>query len=250
MFGFGKKKKQEVVNENEAVAAEGTADKIAQVMEQLKKGERPLSNRQLEFLVRMASMYSAQIPNCEARLKEANLSASHSEIERANPELVKYCFDVVDRLEGMLKNPFIKSLHDQWSNGKNLSIKQFQVLARTVAESACQLEDVDEIRAHLSEFVGNAFENVKADPAAAGILQMLKSVTDWRSPVKRGKRIYDDQEFVKSVSEQFDRRRTLSPRQISALKRVAIAYRSKIADFDEKARELGIEIPKKDEKPE
>lgn len=218
--------------------------------EQLEKGERPLSNRQLEFLVRMVSMYSAQIPNCEARLKEANLSASHSEIERANPELVKYCFDVVDRLEGMLKNPFIKSLHDQWSNGKNLSIKQFQVLARTVAESACQLEDVDEIRAHLSEFVGNAFENVKADPAAAGILQMLKSVTDWRSPVKRGKRVYDDQEFVKSVSEQFDRRRTLSPRQISALKRVAIAYRSKIADFDEKARELGIEIPQKDEKPE
>lgn len=219
--------------------------------EQLEKGDRPLSRRQLEFLVRMATMYSSQIPGCEATLKEANLAITHTEVERANPELVKYCFDVVNRLEGMLKNPFIKSLYDQWNNGKNLSVKQFQVLARTVGESASQLDDGAEIRSRLSEFVaGGLPQEEKSDPSAAGILAMLKDITEWRAPVKRGKRTYDDLEFVKSVAEQYERRRTLSPRQIAALKRVVIAYKSKIADFDEKARRLGIEVPSKSDEAE
>ena len=212
---------------------------------QLEKGDRTMSRRQLEFLVRMAMMYSSQIPDCETRLKEANLSMSHTEGERADPELVGYCFNVIDRIGGMLKNPFIKSLHDQWERGKSLSPKQFSILVRTVAENSHQLDDADQIRERLGEFAGIGQSPEQADPAVGGILKMLESITEWRAPTKRGKHVYDDHEFVKSIGEQFERRRSLSPRQISALKRVAVAYRSKIPDFKAKAQELGLEVPEK-----
>ncbi len=48
---------------------------------------------------------------------------------------------------------------------------------------------------------------------------------------------------------QFQRRHSLSPRQTMALKRVVVAYRSQIPDYDAKAEELGLtDIPSSEEK--
>ena len=222
---------------------------VESVKDQAAEGKRPLSARQLEFLVKMAVMYAAQIKDCEKRLKEAGLGAGATLVPRADAELVKFCFMTMDRIGGMLKNPFLKSLHDQWDRGKGLSPKQFGILARTVGENSGALEDCDAIRAKLAEFVPGGFDDKQQDPTVPGILKLMATVTEWRPTAKKGKKVYDDQGFVKSLSDQYARRHSLSPRQVVALKRVAVAYKDKIPDFAAKAEELGLtDIPSSREK--
>ena len=214
---------------------------VESVKTQAAEGTRPLSARQLEFLVKVAVQYADQIPDCEDRLKEAGLGAGASLVQKADPALVKYCFDVMDRIGGMEVNPFLKSLREQFDRGRGLSLKQFSILARAVGENAEPLEDCEAIRAKLADFVPGGFAPKEVDPALPGILKLLESVTEWRPPAKKGKKVYDDQEFVKSLADQFSRRHSLSPRQVAALKRVLNVYKGKIPDYAAQAAALGLE---------
>ena len=217
---------------------------VASVKEQAAEGKRPLSARQLQFLVRMAVMYADQIPDCENRLKEAGLGAAKPAVERADPELVAFCFEALDRIGGMEKNPFLKSLREQNDRGKMLSMKQFQILARSVGENAGALDDCDAIREKLSEFVPGGFEPSaeSSNPAIPKILKLMESVTEWRPAMKKGKRLYDDKEFIKSLNEQYARRHALSQRQEAALRRVVLLYKAKIPGFAEQAADLGFKL--------
>ena len=217
---------------------------VASVKEQAAEGKRPLSARQLQFLVRMAVMYADQIPDCENRLKEAGLGAAKPAVERADPELVAFCFEAIDRIGGMEKNPFLKSLREQNDRGKMLSMKQFQILARSVGENAGALDDCDAIREKLSGFVPGGFEPSaeSSDPAIPKILKLMESVTEWRPAMKKGKRLYDDKEFIKSLNEQYARRHALSQRQEAALRRVVLLYKAKIPGFAEQAADLGFKL--------
>ncbi len=223
---------------------------VESVREQAEKGERPLSARQLEFLVRMALAYSDQIPGVEKKLKELGL-AGNAVIrgEKADPNIVKYCFELMDRIGGMTKNPFLKSLREQVEHGRGLSPKQLSILARAVGENAGSLPDCEEVREKLSAYVTGGFTTMPSDPAVPEILEMMNAVSEWRTPLKKGRKIYDDKAFVESLSTQFARRHSLSPRQTIALKRVAVAYRAQIPNFDSRAEALGLKnLPSSDEK--
>ncbi|MBQ7234064.1 MAG: type I DNA topoisomerase [Kiritimatiellae bacterium] len=223
---------------------------VESVREQADKGEKALSSRQLEFLVRMALVYADQIPGVEKKLKELGL-AGNAVVrgEKADPEMVNYCFELMDRIGGMNKNPFLKSLREQVDHGRGLSPKQLSILARAVGENAGSLPDCEEVREKLSEFVPGGFTTMPSDPAVPEILEMMKSVAEWRPPLKKGRKTYDDKGFVDSLSTQFARRHSLSPRQTMALKRVAVAYKAQIPNFDERAEALGlVNIPSSDEK--
>ena len=208
--------------------------------EQFEKGDRQMSARQLEFLVRMAVMYAPQISDCAQRLRDAGLAAGSAAVAKADPELVKYCFDVLDRIGGMGENPFLASLRDQVDRGRGLSMRQFGILARSAGENAGKLSDCDAIREKLAEFVEGGFEKRPADPTVPAIMELLKTVTKWRPVARKGKKIYDDQHFLQSLNEQYARRGSLSPRQLMALKRVAIVYKDQIPDYEKRAAELGI----------
>ena len=205
------------------------------------EGKRALSARQLEFLVKMAVQYADQISDCETKLKEAGLGAGATLVQKADPALVQYCFETMDRIGGMLANPFLKSLHDQVERGRGLSLKQFAILARAVGENAETLDDCEAVRAKLAEFVPGGFAEKAADPALPGIFKLLEQVKEWRPAAKKGKKVYDDQEFVKSLSDQFARRHSLSPRQTAALKRVLKVYKGQIKDYASQAAQLGLE---------
>ena len=211
------------------------------VRQQADEGKRPLSARQLEFLVKMAVQYADQIPDCEDRLRKAGLGAGASSAQRADPALVKFCFDVLDRVGGMMDNPFIKSLRDQFERGRGLSAKQFSVLARSAGENAGGLDDCAAIREKLAQFVPAGFAEQETDPVVPELLKILGEVSEWRPAAKRGKKVYDDQEFVKSLTDQFARRHSLSVRQAAALKRVALIYREKIPNGVARLAALGIE---------
>ena len=60
--------------------------------------------------------------------------------------------------------------------------------------------------------------------------------------MKKGKRLYDDKEFIKSLNEQYARRHALSQRQEAALRRVVLLYKAKIPGFAEQAADLGFKL--------
>ena len=214
---------------------------VESVRKQCDEG-RPLSARQLEFLVRMVSMYSDQIPDAESKMREAGIGAGASIVEqKADESLVKYCFETMDRIGGLMRNPFLKSLREQVERGRGLSPKQFTVLAKAIGENASALDDCEEVRAKLVEFVPGGFSTIETDPAVPDLLKLMASVTEWREPARKGKKVYDDKGFVDSLSEQYKRRHSLSPRQVMALRRVAVAYRDKIPDFESRSVGLGLD---------
>ena len=214
---------------------------VESVRQQADEGKRPLSARQLEFLIKMAVQYADQIPDCEKSLKEAGLGAGAAAAQKADANLVKYCFETMDRIGGMMENPFYKSVREQFEHGRALSMRQFGILAKAVGENAVGLEDCDAVRAKLVEFVPGGFEEKTSDPAIPGLLALFDGMTEWRPSAKKGKKTYDDRIFVKSLSDQFARRHSLSTRQVAALKRVIAAYKNKIPDYAAKAAALGLE---------
>lgn len=219
---------------------------VQSVKDQIAEGKRPPSARQLEFLVKIVLVYAGQIPDAEKKLKEAGIGAGAALVEWADPELVKYCFQTMERIGGMTRNPFLKSLREQVDRGKGLSAKQFQILARAICENAGAIEDGEAVRAKLVPRLIGGFEAAPADPAIPKLLQLSEAIREWRPRTKRGKKIYDDQEFVKSLSDQYARRRSLSPRQVLAFKRMLAVYRAQIPDYGLYAAELGLAMPEND----
>lgn len=222
---------------------------VESVQKQRDEG-KPLSARQLQFLVRMAMGYASQIRDCEERLALEGLVVSKGVVERADPALVDFCFEVMDRIGDMEKNPFLKSLRDQVERGKSLSMKQFKILARSVGENAGGLDDCAEIRAKLAEFVEGGFGVQAEDPQIPELLQLAQSIKEWRPVTKKGKRVYDDKSFVESLGEQYGRRKVLSPRQVAALKRVLAIYKTQIPDYAAKAEVLGLQMSANDARSE
>jgi len=79
---------------------------------------------------------------------------------------------------------------------------------------------------------------------------MLKQVMVWQEPVKRGKMTFDDHAFFVSLDEQYSRKKSLSPRQRYAMKRMVFRYKSQIADFDQHVEKLGLNKKGKSDKEE
>lgn len=214
---------------------------VESVKKQLEKGKPPVSARQLDFLIRMAVAYADQIPDVETRLKAAGLGAGASIVpQKADEELVKYAFDAMERIGGMQRNPFLKSLREQWDRGRGLSMKQFSILAKAVGENAAGLPDCDEVRKKLEEFVPEGFQPREIDPAVPELLALMSQVKEWRPSSRKGKKVYDDKSFVESLAEQFSRRRSLSERQVLALRRVTVSYKDQIPDYAARAEALGL----------
>jgi hypothetical protein len=119
-------------------------------------------------------------------------------------------------------------------------MKQFSSLARAVGEKAATLPEFADVRAKLSEYVPEDPTLVADDPTVPKLLDLFKNVTEWRPVVKKGKRVYDDKAFIDSLSDQYNRRHSLTARQIAALRRVTMLYKKSIPDFDRVAEELGL----------
>ncbi|MBR1836259.1 MAG: hypothetical protein IJ783_03140, partial [Kiritimatiellae bacterium] len=73
------------------------------------------------------------------------------------------------------------------------------------------------------------------------LLSGLAKVEKWKDPVKRGKRTFDDSEFVASVSAQFGAKGSLSPAQISVLDRMFLRYKDQIPGAEETIGKYGLE---------
>ena len=214
---------------------------------QAEEGSKPLTLRQLQSLVRVASWYHDQIPDCEARLAAASLAPQKTMQSFADQDLVKYCFEKMDGIPELQSNRFLVSVREQAVHGRGLTQRQLWVVARAILEKVSGRPDEAEIRARLSDFADAAVSS-PADGVASELLEMLKAVKVFRPPTRFGKRVYDDRTFYKSLTEQYARRHVLSDRQVSALKRIIRAYREQIPDYEAKKEKLGLESKGKGDK--
>ena len=139
-------------------------------------------------------------------------------------------------------NRFLMSLHKQVKQGRTLSEKQFAVLARNVYENSGEDELSQSLKSRLSDFAPAETEKPVADPTLPDLVAMMGEIKTWRDPVKRGKRTFDDKEFADSLTGQFSRKKTLSSRQVAAMKKLLLSYREQIQDYAARAEKLGLPL--------
>jgi hypothetical protein len=111
-----------------------------------------------------------------------------------------------------------------------------------VCENAGEDELSQSLKSRLAAFAPVDAEKPVADPTLPELIAMLGEIKTWREPVKRGKRTFDDKEFADSLSGQYARRKSLTPRQVAAMKKLLLSYREQIQDYANRAEKLGLPL--------
>ena len=181
----------------------------------LDRGE-PLSKAQLAILTRMAVAYRDQLPG---------LGAVVDLPPPADTEAIK---GLLAALEGRELNAwesrFAESVRKQFEARGDLSPKQVALLRRIAAPE----DDPD---------------RPDNEAPSRELLAALAAVAEWKPVVTRGKRTYDDREFVASLTKQLDARHFLTERQFEALKRTVRDYREQIPGYAALAEKFAIKAP-------
>jgi DNA topoisomerase I len=226
---------------------------VESVKEQMAAGEKPLTDRHEEALVKMAIRYRDQIAEGEARLKTLGYEAELTKHAETNlpprPETVEKLALMTDisfaepRKVGKKTyddKEFFTSLKNQVESGKRLSENQIKYLDRLVMKYA---EQIDGFEQH-AERLGLNRVAEGGDPTAGPVLEMMAGISEWAPPVARGKRTWDDKEFYESLRKQFAERKQLSDRQVAALKKMASRYATQMPGYESRQDELKLPPPK------
>jgi DNA topoisomerase-1 len=195
---------------------------LESIQKQLGDAEKPISPKQLQALARIAVQYKAQITDIEAVLTEAGCVDIFNEPEPLPPspatmrklELLK----TVTMSESARK--FVDSIGARAGTGRHLTAPQIGALNSIVGAHSSQIPDFERIKVELELIDLNATE----DDESRILVAALVNFKDWKPPVTRGKRIFDDSAFYASLSRQFEQKRVLSVRQKAALKKMIDRY--------------------------
>jgi DNA topoisomerase I len=221
---------------------------VVSVREQLDEG-KPISDRQLEALVRVATAYREQVEGLDAALREMGFAeALLRHAEAALPpspetlrkmELLKpLAFEEARQVRGKTYDDrvFFESLRSQAEGGKRLSERQIHHLDRLLIKYSDQIPGFEEMRGAL----GITDAQALGDPLLGSVVELTGHIKTWNPPVEKGKRIWDDEKFCGSLRQQFTTKKSLSPRQVAALKRLLRKYAAQIPGYDELIGRLGL----------
>lgn len=213
--------------------------------------DKTITAKQWDALLKMAITYKDQLPELKSLASDAGFSEDLSSAKEkqkeaeekrkemeANEDEVNVYADLFAKFEKVeWEKPagksryndekFFNSLKRQALSGKKLSEKQLNALGRMVDKYQAQIDNLDEVNKILNVSQPEGAEEAKPDPEVQAILEEMSKITKWAEPVKKGRRVYDDKEFFDSISNQFSRGKTLSPRQVGALKKLAAKYSKK-----------------------
>lgn len=202
------------------------------IREQMEKAEKPLSMRQFESLGRVALRYREQIPGIETTITDSGLGLLLEEKPDVPPEpstvekmaLLKGMeFDAPKARRGRTfdEKKFVDSLQRRVDQNRELSPAQMNVVNRMILKYADRIPDFETIKTRLGlEPQGPQVE----DPECVALLDQLKNVTEWKEAVEKKGKTFDDKTFYVSLSRQYEQRKSLTPRQKSALKRMVKKY--------------------------
>ena len=222
-------------------------------LREAKEKEETITDRQVDNLKKIVARYAPQIESLtEAKIGELAL-AELIEKERessqpARPETLKkleilqtVTFEEARKVGKRVydDDKFSTSLREQVEGGKRLSENQVKYLDRLVLKYAAQIDGFEGMKDDLK-----IDDTPEEDNESAPMLAMLAQVTEWAEPTTRGKRTWSDQEFYESLNKQYGVKKSLSPKQRFAMKKLITRYSTQIPDFAEKHEALGIQEPK------
>lgn len=125
---------------------------------------------------------------------------------------------------------FFESLREQNNAGKALSEKQLAALRKLAEKYRARIKDSGIIFSLLRDKRQPDAARTPQEPdiekvrEGAELIAKFDHVTKWINPVRKGNRVYDDHEFVKSIARQQKAGKTLSDKQLDALKKIAAKY--------------------------
>ncbi len=198
---------------------------------------KPVSDRQWSALQRMAHDYLEQVPALKAGAEELGILAARAAMARPAEPASPATLKKLELLKGVQfgeprkfgkrvfdDKVFYESLSKQASDGRGLSEKQIAVLDRFLNKYHEQIPNF----AAVAQELGVGAQVMTASPAeiaeAEKLIGWFRQVKEWREPVQRGRRTWDDKEFFHSLARQFGQRKQLSPRQQAALKKMIKKY--------------------------
>jgi DNA topoisomerase I len=205
---------------------------VESLRKQLVTGAKGLSQRQLESMGRLVMHYRAQLgEEVQTVLTELDLGKLLHEALPEPPKastlrklaaLRAMTFDAPTERRGRTfdDGAFVASLQQQADRGRSLSPAQIRVLDRLVVKYADRIPDFETVRHELDLGQAEAAPDTESGP----LLELMQRVVTWHPPVVKGKRTLDDKAFYESLARQYAVRKSLTPRQQSALKRMVKKY--------------------------
>jgi len=204
-----------------------------------------LTERQAGVLRRIAWTYADQVPELAALLKELGWPTPAAEPAPARPADQSRTQEIFAALENVKFEParrvrgrsyddakFVASLKRQVQAGRPLSARQLQALIQIARRYGVATgEDAP------AEGGAAAREPVTAEgrEECEALLRAGRAIQNWKEPVARGGRTWDDRAFFESLERQFREKQQLSPRQIRALRKLLARYGCLPADHSDPA---------------
>ena len=218
---------------------------VKSVADQIEKGEKAVSNRQLEALVKIMVRYKDQVAGTEQELTRLGFAAFVEDDNAAlSYEKTMRRFEILDSLQlTESQGEFFESLRQQVASGRKLSEKQVIALDRMLVQYSAKIDDFETMRDDLELKVTES--GLPQDNESPVLMEMLGQIETWSEPVQRGKMTFDDKAFFTSLNEQFKAKNSLTPKQRYALKRMIFRYKSQIKNFDAYIDKLGLNKKKK-----
>ncbi len=223
---------------------------LKEMKEAVQEGEA-ITDRQLENIRKVVAKYADQISSLtEDKISELGLGELIAKEKEANRPPREETVRKFALMQGITFEParkvgkrtyddaeFLGSLREQVEGGRRLSDNQVRYLDRLVTKYASQIPDFEQ---H-SKTLG--LEAEEEDLESGPLLELLAHVTTFNEPTTRGKKTWDDSEFAESLQSQFKTRKSLTPRQRSALKTMLGRYHEQIPVYMEKREALGLRDP-------
>ncbi|MCS6771468.1 MAG: type I DNA topoisomerase [Kiritimatiellae bacterium] len=225
-------------------------DYVRSVREQFEEGKNPLSQRQLSALIGLVARYRDQIPDFEKRAEALGVLSAVADRARASDPPDEVMREKIAALSEVPFEPprevkkrifddrvFYLSLREQVESGRRLTENQLRHLDQLLQKYAAHIPDFEEKAQRWG------ITDKQEDSQVAALVDMAKAVTEWRPPAERNGRVWDDKQFVESLLRQYETKKSLSPRQVSALKKLLSRYADKIPDFPNRAAAAGMRRP-------
>ena len=211
---------------------------VESIREQLAEDKKKVSVKQLETLIRMAARYRDQIQDLVPVVTELGhkdiLDAPDAQPPKPSTEKK---LDLLQTLGLDEKTAdFVGSLKARVAGGRCLTEAQLRALNNLVVGQSDKIEGFEAIKETLDLPVDQA----EKDETTGILVEAMVPVKDWKEPVKRGKRVFDDKAFYESLSEQYQQKGFLTPRQQAALKRMVRRYRDHVKNYDAVADACGL----------
>lgn len=214
----------------------------------LDNSEKEISQRQLEALMKIACYYHNNSSRIDDVIKEAGFDKLLSTPEFQPPQestLRKMELLAAVEMDESARS-FVDSLCARVQGHRCLTPAQLKALNNVVMAHSSGIPNFESIK----DSLGLGELEVVVDEISGILLDVLAKITEWREPVKKGKRVYDDKSFYESLSKHYSSKKFLSERQQKALRGIVERYAASIPNYKELVDSMGLKPLKKKEKSE